>query len=50
MRQGGGGDDGRGAGRGRLANLIRRRFTDIWHEIEGAWKLVVRQATNIPFD
>ena len=26
---------------------VRRRFTDVWREIDGAWKLTVRQATNI---
>lgn len=26
---------------------VRRRFTDIWIEIKGAWKLSVRQATII---
>jgi ketosteroid isomerase-like protein len=29
---------------------IRRRFTDIWNDIGGAWKLTIRQATNIPFE
>lgn len=27
---------------------ICRRFTDIWIEIDGGWKLMARQATNIP--
>lgn len=26
---------------------IRRRFTDVWAEIEGGWKLLIRQATGI---
>jgi ketosteroid isomerase-like protein len=25
--------------------VVRRRFTDAWGEIDGAWKMVVRQAT-----
>jgi hypothetical protein len=31
-----------------LPPAIRRRFTDIWGDIDGDWKLLVRQATNIP--
>ena len=27
--------------------IVRRRFTDIWKEIDGAWKLAIRQATTI---
>jgi hypothetical protein len=27
--------------------IIRRRFTDIWTEMEGSWRLAVRQATII---
>jgi hypothetical protein len=30
--------------------LVRRRFTDVWHELDGAWKLTIRQATNISID
>ena len=29
------------------ATPIRRRFTDIWYEVDGAWKLTVRQATTV---
>jgi hypothetical protein len=29
------------------ATPIRRRFTDIWNDFDGTWKLTVRQATNI---
>ena len=25
--------------------IVRRRFTDIWKKIDGAWKLAIRQAT-----
>ena len=27
---------------------IRRRFTDVWGVVDGDWKLLIRQATNIP--
>ena len=26
---------------------VRRRFTDVWRELGGSWKLVARQATHI---
>jgi hypothetical protein len=26
--------------------LVHRRFTDIWTDASGAWRLIVRQATN----
>ena len=29
---------------------IRRRFTDVWTEIDGAWRVAIRQATNIPLE
>jgi ketosteroid isomerase-like protein len=25
--------------------VIRRRSTDVWREVDGAWKLIIRQAT-----
>jgi hypothetical protein len=28
--------------------LVRRRFTDIWKNIDGVWKLTIRQATVTP--
>jgi len=27
--------------------VVRRRFTDVWRDIDGAWKLIARQATHI---
>ena len=27
--------------------IVHRRFTDIWREIDGAWKLAARQATTV---
>ncbi len=30
------------------APTIRRRFTDVWNDCDGTWKLTLRQATNIP--
>ena len=27
--------------------VVRRRFTDVWREIDGAWKLAIRQSTIV---
>lgn len=29
---------------------VHRRFTDIWRQIRGAWKLVIRQGTIISIE
>jgi hypothetical protein len=30
--------------------IVRRRFTDVWRETDGAWKLAIRQSTIVSVD
>lgn len=33
---------------GNIGNTEKRRFTDIWMHKNKQWKMIARQATNIP--